>query len=272
MARPPDLPTTERFQQLPCGTRAKYVAVKCRCPKCRAANCHYVQQRDHLAKAAARELAEETERSRQRWARMRLSLDGMVNPRFPALPAGRRPCPQVWTAPDDTKQTRLYERACAGIDGKPCLYHAHLRKDSSGDVCGRCRARLVWNGLVPAAGVRAHLKKLSRHGVGYKSVAAAADVSRTTLMEILAGRKHQLRAQAARRVLAVDRQAFAGGALVPARPTWVLVRRLLAEGFTKAEIARRLGRRTPALQIRRTFVTARTAANIERLYHLVMVA
>lgn len=272
MARPASLPFAERYQAMPCGSRAKYVAVHCRCPKCRAANSQYVKARDALAKAAARELAADAERSRRQWVRERLSLNAVGVSTTRELPAGPRPCPQVWTAPDGTKQTRLYARACVGVFGEPCRFRAHLRKDSSGDVCSRCRVRLVANGLVPANDVRAHLKRLSRQGVGYKSVAIAADVSRTTLAKVLSGQKRHVRAQAAQRVLAIDRQAFADGALVHAGPTWRRLNRLLREGFTKAELARRLGCKKPALQIRRSHVTARTAANVERLYHIVMVA
>lgn len=265
--RPTDLPN---FRSLPCGTRAKYVAVQCRCAPCRAANCRYVKQRDALAKAAARELADDVERSRRRWVRERLSLNGTAR----AIPGVRYPCPQVWTAPDGTTQTRVYARACAGVDGQPCPFRSHLRKDSSGEVCGRCRARLVWNGLVPADKVRRHLKKLSRQGVGYKSVAIAADVGKTVLADILFHGKPQLRAQAARRILAVDRDAVADHALVNAGPTWRRLNRLLSEGFTKTELARRLGShaRTPALQVRGRYILAKTAARVERFYHLVMVA
>jgi cytochrome P450 len=132
----------------------------------------------------------------------------------------------------------------------------------------------VWNGLVPADDVRAHLKQLSRQGVGYNSVAIAADVSRTVLAAILAGRKHQLRAQSARRVLAIDRDALADHALVKAAPTWRRLRRLLREGFTQTALARRLGSkaRTPALQFRRRYILAKSAARVERFYQIVMVA
>jgi len=138
----------------------------------------------------------------------------------------------------------------------------------------RCRSRLVWNGLVPADPVRGHLKQLSRQGVGYKSVAVAADVNKTVLAKILAGTRQQLRAQAARRILAVDRDAVADHALVDARPTWRRLRRLLAEGFTKHELARRLGSkaRTPALQFKSRYILAKSAARVERFYSIVMVA
>lgn len=129
-----------------------------------------------------------------------------------------------------------------------------------------------WNGLVPAEAVRAHLRRLSRQGVGYKSAADAAGVSRSTVGAILAGRRTQLRARAAQRLLAVDRDAVADHALVRAGRTWQLLERLLEEGFTKTELARRLGSRArvPALQLRRDYVTAANASKVERFYRQVM--
>jgi hypothetical protein len=237
---------------MPCGTRAKYVAVHCRCKECRAANGRYVRARDALAKATARELADSPVASDKSTVQ-----------------------PKTWTAPDGTRRLRVYKRVCRGVNGEPCRYGSHLRKDSSGEVCGRCRPRLaaVWNGIVPAEAVRAHLKTLSRQGIGYKSVAAAADVSRTSLAKILCGTRQQLRAQAARRILAIDRDAVADHAIVTAAPTWRLVRRLLAEGFTKTELARRLGSKakTPALQLKQQNILAKTAARVERFYRVVMV-
>jgi len=152
----------DHFQAMPCGTRAKYVAAKCRCAKCREANCRYVQARDAAAKTAARESAEDTTRARRQWVQWRLSLEAVRAKNAPELPPSPSVCPQAWTAPDGTTRTRIYQRACIGVDGAPCPTRTHLRKDSTGEVCGRCRARLVWNGLVPADGVRAHLRKLSR--------------------------------------------------------------------------------------------------------------
>lgn len=182
MARPSDLPHAEHFQQMPCGTRAKYVAGGCRCMLCRAAASRY-----------------ETERAARRKA---------------------------------------------------------------GE----------WNGLVDAAPARQHLLRLSRQGVGYKSAAAAADVGKTTVFRVLNGTKTRLRAMSAKRILAVDREAVADHALIPAGPTWRLVHELLEEGFTKTELARRLGSRskTPSLQLRRDVITAANASKVERLYSQVM--
>ncbi len=271
--RPTDLPSVDHFQAMPCGTRAKYVSAKCRCAECRAANRRYVAERTAIAKTAASELAADTDGARGKWVKWRTSLDAVGAKKAPPLPPLPAACPQVWTAPDGTKHTRLYRRACVGVDGAPCPHRSHLRKDSTGELCERCRARLVWNGLVPAGPVRAHLRKLSRQGVGYKSVAAAADVSKTILGAILFRGKARLRAQAARRVLAIDRDAIADHGLVPSARTLQRLHALLQEGFTKTELARRLGSRAcvPALQIAGEQVLAKTEARVERFYRRLMV-
>ena len=127
-----------------------------------------------------------------------------------------------------------------------------------------------WNGIVSAEPLRDYLRQLSRRGVGYKSVAAAADVSKTTLAAVLAGRKRHVRARTFRRCMEVGVDAIADHALVKARPTWAKVHRLLNEGFSKAEIARRIGKQMPALQLGRETITAINASRVERLYRTVM--
>jgi hypothetical protein len=162
--------------------------------------------------------------------------------------------------------TRL--RYMSGCRCTPC------RAANSRYECERAAARRrgEWNGLVDAGPIRAHLRQLSRQGVGYKSVAAACDASITVLNEVRMGRKRRVRAATARKVLAVDAGAVADHAVIDARPTWRLVNELLREGFTKQELARRLGSRakTAALQIHPHRITAETAARVRRLYDVVM--
>lgn len=142
--------------------------------------------------------------------------------------------------------------------------------------CAYAKARYVakihgdWNGLVPAGRARKHLRKLARQGVGRRSVADASDVAKTVLQEIKNGMKKQIRARTERNILAVDIGARGGAAIVPADRTWVRIRRLLREGFSKAELARRMGFNTPALQIHPTRITAKTAMRVERLYRKIM--
>ena len=136
----------------------------------------------------------------------------------------------------------------------------------------RYRARRLkgdWNGLVSAEDARRHLLRLSRAGVGIRSVQAASDVSRTILVEVKQGRRTQIRRRTERRILAVDSTAIADGTIVDARRTWRLIDELLGEGFTKAELARRLGFKRPVLQLRTDRILARNALRVRRLYNQV---
>lgn len=219
------------------GTRARYVR-GCRCTVCRAANVAAYHERETASKAAAKAQAS-TEAT---------------------------PIEKLWTAPDGSKRTRLYQRACPGVNGTPCPAQRHLRKDSTGDVCGDCRRQLVWNGLVDAAPARRHLRKLSRRGVGYKSVADASDVGKTTLAKILSGEKRRIRKRTLDQILEVTPEAVSDHGLVPAARTWAMLRALVREYFSKAEVARLLGYKSPALQIGRQRVLARTEQRVERFY------
>jgi hypothetical protein len=132
----------------------------------------------------------------------------------------------------------------------------------------RARARKAgeWNGLVSADQVRAHMAKLSKIGVGRRAVADVSGVSDSALVQIIAGRKTQLRALTARRILAVTKEAAADHALVCAKPSWRLLDELLSDGYTKAELALALGNRSPALQLGRKRVTVRNAFEVQRLH------
>lgn len=127
-----------------------------------------------------------------------------------------------------------------------------------------------WNGLVPADRARKHLRALSRAGVGRRSISEACDVGTTVICQIRSGAKTQIRARTERKILSVSKDAYAAGARVPAASTWVRIRRLLREGFTRGELAVRLGRQKRALQICRRRVLARTAMEVERFYERTM--
>lgn len=233
--RPADMPGAERW---PHGVRARYVC-GCRCDECRAAN---------------------TKRSRERTRKMN-ELAAKVTPSGPPLEgvlvrAGRT----------------FRVKRCPGTDGKPCACDQPTWLRGQGLVCGRClELATVWNGVVSAGRVRQHLRKLSRQGIGYKSVAAACDVAPSTLTEVLADSGKKLRASTAAKVLAVTADAIADGARVSASSTKLKLRKLLEEGFTKRELARRLGYKSPALQIgTRPMVLASTERRFARLYRQVM--
>lgn len=128
------------------------------------------------------------------------------------------------------------------------------------------------NGLVAAVAARVHLFALSRQGVGRRAVGAACDVGDTTLQQIRSGAKTQIRKNTERRILAVTAAAVSDHALVSAKKTHRRLAVLREEGFTKTELARRLGSkaRTPSLQLKSNRVIAINAVKVERLYQQVM--
>lgn len=132
----------------------------------------------------------------------------------------------------------------------------------------KARRRGEWNGLVNAAKARRRLFALSAAGVGRRSIAQFSGVSETTLVQIKSGRKTRIRAQTSRRILQCGPGAVADGGLVNATETHRRLAWLLSEGFTRTEIARRLGSkaRRPSLQICADKVTRLTADRVERLY------
>ncbi|MBV9611697.1 MAG: hypothetical protein JO091_04460 [Acidobacteriaceae bacterium] len=122
--------------------------------------------------------------------------------------------------------------------------------------------------MIPARRVRDHLFALSAQGIGYKTVGDAAKVGKTILQEVRSGRRKHVREETERRVLAVKAEDVTHDRiLVDAVPTRKLIDELIAEGYAKAQLARWLGSKTPALQIaHRDKVRARTALDVKRLY------
>jgi len=123
-----------------------------------------------------------------------------------------------------------------------------------------------WNGIVPADRARAHMRMLSRHGVGRRTVQACTDIADTVLQDIRTGRKTHIRARTERLILAVTREQAADHAYVPAGRSHQRIRLLLEEGYTEAYLARRLGYANRYLQFNERRITVRNAARIERLY------
>lgn len=162
--------------------------------------------------------------------------------------------------------TERTETHCVGVEGDPCPHGTKLRSDSTGNICHRCRKRLVWNGLVPTNRARRHLRLLSKHGIGRRAVHDATDISDTVLHDIKTGRKKRIRRNTERLILAVDAGVVADGALVDAAPVWRMIEKLRERhGYALSEIARRLGQKGPRLQLGARRVTARNALKIEKL-------
>lgn len=168
----------------------------------------------------------------------------------------------------------------AGMPSADHWPHGVRARYSAGCRCDECRAantayerkrarHRVWHGpdvLVDAKRARQHLKRLSRKDVGRRTVGAAADVGDTTLSKIIAGTKKQIRCSTEKRILEVDVGAAADAARTDAGPTWKLLNQLLKRGWSKAELARRLGYKRAALQFNKRSVLVKTAHQVKLLH------
>jgi hypothetical protein len=125
------------------------------------------------------------------------------------------------------------------------------------------------NSLTPAEPVRIHILMLSRQGVGYKTVADASGVSQSVIARIVWGPRRQVRRSTAASILAVDTSCMPDSALVPAGATWLLLDRLIDNGYTKTQLAAWLGLQTPCLQLCRDRVTALNASKVARMVQLI---
>lgn len=123
-----------------------------------------------------------------------------------------------------------------------------------------------WNGLVDTAPALEHICKLRRNGVGFKTIAHAASIAPSTMWKIITKKRTKMRAMALKRLLAVTTAARADHALIPANSLWRRINQLLEEGYTKAELAKRMGYKSAALQFRKDFVTVRNDADVARLH------
>ena len=237
MTRPKDLPPAEAYEH---GTRARYVA-GCRCKPCTKSNVDLYHEKQRRAKEAV------------------LGLE--VLPPVPII--------RTRKMPDGTTKSRTYRNGCPGVQGEPCEARSFLRKDSTGGVCGKCRVKLVWNGLVPSDRARVHILLLSEKGVGRDAIRDVSGVAVSVIAEISQGRKKQIRLETERLILSVGETDHADGALVDAKPVWKKIRILMKKhGYTKMRISKITGHNGKSLQLGRTQVTAANARQIEALLEL----
>lgn len=106
-------------------------------------------------------------------------------------------------------------------------------------------------------------------GVGYRQVAHLAGVSTAYVKAIRTGQQPRISPSLETKILAV-KALLAPGQRVKAWPTWRLIKLLFREGFTKAEIARRLHYDTERLpfELKATekYIRVRTALRVRGLY------
>ena len=119
--------------------------------------------------------------------------------------------------------------------------------------------------LVDAARARHHLERLARKGIGRRTIADIAGVPSSSIAAIKNGSKSHCRLSTQAKILKVGADVVTDATLVDAGPVWKKIAWLLAQGYTRGAIARRLGAKRAALQLRRDLVTARTRARVDRL-------
>lgn len=115
---------------------------------------------------------------------------------------------------------------------------------------------------------REHLEFLRANGVGLRTVSEQSGIGRTALAQIINGRTKRARAETIAKILAVGTHVRAPGALVDATRTWELIDDMIRYGYTKGDLARRLGSEyeKPALQISGDMVLQSTADKVAELH------
>lgn len=162
--------------------------------------------------------------------------------------------------------------------------HGTLAKHRGGCRCLPCRSARSeyerrreaakksgdWNGQVSTARARRHLEKLSAAGVGRRSVVKATGIPEPRIRAIKNGKKAWITARTERRILAVTAAQLADRALVPSAGTVRRLEQLVAEGFTRIELGRRLGLCSKNLPFRRPRVTVKTARQVRAFFNSIM--
>lgn len=131
---------------------------------------------------------------------------------------------------------------------------------------------------IPAGRSRRRLLTLSKYGMGRKAVAEFTGLDHRTLQRIKTCKTKYVRRATQELIFSVPFNAYCDRAVIDARATVSRINRLLGEGFTRSEIARRLNPKIRAkykpgyapLHIASGGkVIARTAMRVEQFYNRV---
>lgn len=141
---------------------------------------------------------------------------------------------------------------------------------SAGVLYEKLRAARKARGVEPYVDnteAREHLLWLESRGVGLRTVSEVSGVSRSALSLIRKGTRPVSRQATIDAILAVHVGQAAPGAVVDGTHTMKLLRELFALGYTKGEIAVRLGASTRALQVcKRGTIRRETADKVVALH------
>jgi hypothetical protein len=138
----------------------------------------------------------------------------------------------------------------------------------------RQRRRLVWRAgggdKLVSERSREHLRRLSSAGVGSIAVAQASTLGESTVKDIRTGKRPLVRESTETLILSVETNAARKGALVDTSGAWAQIDELLAAGFNRADLALRLGIRTPKLQFRRSRMIQANVDRVDAFYRMIM--
>lgn len=135
--------------------------------------------------------------------------------------------------------------------------------------CERARERKAGNsnGIVSAKKARKHILKLSKVGIGYKTIADAAGISPSCIFKIRTGERQNLRAMNEKRILAVDETCVSDATIISGKKMHTQIDWLLGDGgFDEKRLAKALGYQNNFLQFGNR-VIASTALKVERFYN-----
>ena len=174
----------------------------------------------------------------------------------------------------------------------PRTHHEHGTRNAY--VVDKCRCRLCrdaasayerhrqrqaaygrWTPYVDAQPARDHVRALSALGVGWKSVAHAANLKPSVLWKLLYGDRSRnlapskrIRQATSDAILSVPldpTQAGRDGTLLDATATWQHIHGLVALGYPQSWIARQIGQQGSGLQLSTDKVMVRTARLVQQL-------
>jgi hypothetical protein len=159
------------------------------------------------------------------------------------------------------------------------LPHGQNARYVSGCRCDLCRranrtqgaeTRYPSNGhghTVSTGRARRHILRLGEQGMGYLAVSMAAGVNKGIVWGIRQGQRLKARYGTVKAILDVDLGCARSGSRIPAGPAWAILDRMIADGYSRMQIARWLGSRAknPAIQIPRDFCTAESMARVRKV-------
>jgi hypothetical protein len=123
----------------------------------------------------------------------------------------------------------------------------------------------AWKPRRSAEAARKHLRRLSRFGIGIRTVSEVTGIATSTLLGYKTERRRHISETNETLILNVTRDARIDRTRVDARRTRRMVKALLIEGFTRQELAKRMGR--SQFQIaRKPCVFAQTEMLVEKLH------